>query len=77
MLARLCVRLFADFESTVARHSSRYKVILALQGDSFAEFLKIAKRYAPGSAASRRSLAQRVRAGVDSVARLAIYRFFG
>jgi glycosyltransferase involved in cell wall biosynthesis len=48
-----------------------------LQGDSYAEFLEIAKRYAPGSAASRRSLAQRVRAGVDSVARLAIYRIFG
>lgn len=48
-----------------------------LQGDSYAEFLEIAKRYAPGSAASRRSLAQRVRAGVDSLARLAIYRIFG
>ena len=48
-----------------------------LQGDSYAEFLEIAKRYAPGSAASRRSLAQRVRAGVDSMARLAIYRIFG
>jgi hypothetical protein len=48
-----------------------------LQGDSYAEFLEIAKRYAPGSAASRRSLAQRVRAGLDSLARLAIYRIFG
>jgi glycosyltransferase involved in cell wall biosynthesis len=48
-----------------------------LQGDSYAEFLEIAKRYAPGSAASRRSLAHRVRAGVDSLARLAIYRIFG
>jgi hypothetical protein len=48
-----------------------------LQGDSYAEFLEIAKRYAPGSAASQRSLAQRVRAGVDSMARLAIYRIFG
>jgi len=48
-----------------------------LQGDSYAEFLEIAKRYAPGSAASRRSLAQRARAGVDSLARLAIYRIFG
>ncbi len=48
-----------------------------LQGDSYAEFLEIAKRYAPGSAASRRSLAQRMRAGVDSLARLAIYRIFG
>lgn len=48
-----------------------------LQGDSYGEFREIAKRYASGSAASRRSLAQRVRAGVDSLARLAIYRIFG
>ena len=49
----------------------------SLQGDSYAEFLKIAGRHAPGSAAAGRSTAQRVRAGVDSLARLAIYRVFG
>lgn len=49
----------------------------SLQGDSYAEFLEIAKRYAPGSAAAERSLAQRLQAGLDSLARLAIYRVFG
>jgi glycosyltransferase involved in cell wall biosynthesis len=49
----------------------------SLQGDSYAEFLKIAGRYAPGSAAAERSLPQRVKAGADSLARLAIYRIFG
>ena len=48
-----------------------------LQGDSYAEFLEIAKRYAPGSAASQRSLPQLIRAGVDSLARLAVYGIFG
>jgi glycosyltransferase involved in cell wall biosynthesis len=49
----------------------------SLQGDSYAEFLEIAKRYAPGSAAAERSLVQRLQAGMDSLARLAIYRVFG
>ena len=49
----------------------------SLQGDSYAEFLKIAGRYAPESAAAERSGIQRVKAGVDSLARLAIYRIFG
>lgn len=49
----------------------------SLQGDSYAEFLEIARRYAPGSAAAERSLEQRLKAGVDSLARLAIYRIFG
>jgi glycosyltransferase involved in cell wall biosynthesis len=49
----------------------------SLQGDSYAEFLEIARRYAPGSAAAARSTRQKVQAGVDSLARLAVYKIFG
>ena len=49
----------------------------SLQGDSYAEFLEIARRYAPGSAAAERSPVQRLQAGLDSLARLMIYRIFG
>jgi len=49
----------------------------SLQGDSYGEFLEIARRYAPGSAAAERSPWQKFQAGVDSLARLTVYRIFG
>lgn len=49
----------------------------SLQGDSYAEFLAIARRYAPGSVAAARSTRQKLQAGFDSLARLAIYKIFG
>lgn len=48
-----------------------------LQGDSYAEFQRIAARFAGNNPSPRRSALQRLRALLDSCARLALYRIFG